>query len=287
MSWPVSLFDSARDNRPRGLDLSYGMLRDLLTSWHDSPGKDHLPAWSPVRYPAGARRSKRAVDVVSCLVYDVDDGMPIEAAAECWRAADHSFVLHTSWSHTPEHPKFRIVLPLFTFVPALQWGRGWRAGLALWRDVCGDEWSPDPACSDSSRLYYLPGSPTSANPARAVVTHAGDLLELDWEGVPVEEPAPRPAPTRWPSTTTGGNLGAEIRRRLNEDPAARRALGRVLGGAVGEELVRRVRCPSCSRPSVWWPVDPARRRSALCNHRNSCGWWGHLDALAYALGVSP
>ena len=285
MSWPVSLFSSARDNRPRGRDLSYGLLSDMLTSWHNCPTKSQLPAWSPVRYPPGARRSKRAVDVVSCLVFDVDDGMPIEAAAECWRGADHSFLLHTSWSHSAEHPKFRIVLPLLEYVPALQWGRGWRAGLALWRDVCGDEWSPDPACSDASRLYYLPGG-ASSETARAVVTHAGDLLDLDWEGVPVEVPTQRPS-VSWPSSTSGGNLEAEIRRRLQRDPAARRALGRVLGGAVGDELVRRVRCPACTRPAVWWAVDPARRKTAVCNHRNSCGWYGQLDALAYALGVSP
>ena len=284
MSWPIALFDSARDNRPRGMDVSYGLLRDLLTSWNDCAGKSDLPAWSPVRYPPGARRSKRAVEVVSCLVFDVDDGMPIAAAVDAWRTADHSFILHTSWSHTADHPKFRIVLPLLEYVPALEWGRGWRAGLALWRSVCGDEWTPDPACSDASRLYYLPGAPGRS--VREVHTHAGDLLELNWAAVPVEVPARRPA-VALPVVVEGGQAERAIRRRLQVDPAARRALGRLLGGAVGEDLIRRVRCPSCSRPSVWWPVDPARRKTALCNHRNSCGWFGQLDTLAYALGVKP
>ena len=287
MPWSVSLFEHARSNRPVNQLRDLDKLRVLLTTWR--PGitsKQQLPAWSPTFYLPGKTRAKTNVYEVSCLVFDLDDGMPVEAAVEIFSGTGHTFLLHTSWSHSTTCSKFRLVFPLWLPVPGLQWDRGWRAAMSWWSDVAGDEWQPDPACSDASRLYYLPAY-RAAQSCRQTHAVRGTFLDLDWQAQPVEAPLPVVPDRPQLQYVSGNAVDRETRRRLRGDAAARRALGRALGGAVGDDLVRHVRCPQCGRADVWWAVRPERRATASCNHKNSCGWFGHLDELALALGVQP
>lgn len=279
------MFDGARSNVPRGRLCNLDELREMLTKWQPGGSKAALPAWSPARYEPGQTRGKANVAEVTCLVFDLDDGMPVEAAVELFSEAGCTFILHTSWSHTPRLHKFRLVFPLMMPVPGLQWPRAWRAALGWWREVCGDEWTPDTACCDSSRLFFLPAYRPEQS-SRRTFAGRGHLLDLDWESVPVE--APRPVVPAGPAhrIVSGARAEKAVRNRLRNDPAARKALGRALGGSVGDELVRHVPCPQCGRRDVWWPVHPDKKKTAECNHRNSCGYHGQLDALAYALGVA-
>ena len=278
----VSLFSSARDNKPKIRRYDEDKLSTLLGTWRPGASKEALPAWSPATFAAGKTRSKSAAESVSCLVLDLDDGMPVEAARDCFGGLGLSVLLHTSWSHTAEVPKWRLVLPLMRPVPALEWPRAWRWALSWWAGIAGDEWTPDTRCSDASRLYFLPA--WRADQPRVTWRVCGWLLDIPWWDVEVEKPAPRAVVER-SSTVSGGRAGAEIRRRLATCPTARAALGRQLRGVVGGGLVRRVVCPGCGRPAVWWLIDPHRKRTAECNHRNSCGWYGRLDDLAYARGM--
>ena len=41
----------------------------------------------------------------------------------------------------------------------------------------------------------------------------------------------------------------------------------------------RVPCPACGRPSAWFWLSPGALSTAQCHHKDSCGWWGHLDEL--------
>lgn len=284
--WTVSLFQSARDNRPEQRLLNLDELRGLLTTWVEGESKSSLPAWSPTWYAPGTTRGKANVEQVTCLVFDLDDGMPVDAARELFSQQGWTFFLHTSWSHSPEVEKFRLVFPLWEMVPAVQWPRAWRAALAMWSEVVGDEWSPDTRCCDASRIFYLPAWRAEQSSRGRFAGRGGSFLELDWQSQPVEAPRPEVPDVPMPRMVTGGRIQAEIRRKLSEDPAARKALGRALGGAVGADLVRGVRCPKCNRRDVWFPVHPDKKRTAECNHRNSCGWFGGLAELALSLGVA-
>lgn len=76
---------------------------------------------------------------------------------------------HKTWSHKPEAPRWRVVIPLVAPVPAVQWREVWlRARAALCPEA-------DPACKDPSRAYWLPShnGGVSANTAR----HEGPLLD--------------------------------------------------------------------------------------------------------------
>lgn len=103
--------------------------------------------------------------------------------------------------------------------------------------------------------------------------------------LPLLCPPPPPPPRRAapPTALPLRQADAERLRRLRWDPGTRERAGLALGGQVvgsGDVIrVRRVRCPSCGRPSVHWFIDPREAPGARCDHRNSCGWAGSVASL--------
>ncbi len=275
-------------------------LVSLLTTWRHYPrpaafpelnGKLSVDCWSPATYPPDcARRKKASVVSVSMAVLDFDDGTTIEEAVRAWQHWD--LIVHTSWGHTDESPRFRLVLPLEDPVPASHWPAAWRWLLTRWEQqaprqesgaLCGH---PDPCCKDASRIYFLPAlRPGQGTRFSGASQGYAGLLHIPWRDLSTT-PSPRAIRPIRPVEVSPRHRDWTIRRRLDEEPAARRALGHVLEGAVGSELVRHVRCPQCGQPSVWWAIQPERRRTATCNHRQSCGWWGWLFDLAILSGLS-
>jgi hypothetical protein len=271
----VSVFRHARDNRPQRLATSWDKLAARLCTApvRRVEQKLDLPAWCPAVWPEGVTRSALTVDAVSCMVLDYDDGTTIDQAHARWRDWPH--VIHTSWSHQHAHHKFRVVLPLEEPVGRDLWPRAWAwaagySGLTI-----------DPKCKDPGRIYFLPAVPRSdapwdcirwEEPSRCLALYERDLPEL-----PLPPPLPPPPPPG-----VGGRRGDPD--PITDDPDARRRVGLALGGRVVERadgaVIRGVTCPSCGRPSVWWPLSPARKRKAECSHRNTCGWTGYPDQLA-------
>lgn len=271
---------------PEFRSLTFAELVELLTRFLVVPElehKLHLPAWAPhqLRKP---HRKLANVESVSCLVYDYDDGTPIQEAHRTW--SDWPHIVHTSWSHTPEHPKFRVVLPLEEPIPVEHYVRAWLWGAERARRQV------DRQCKDASRLFFLPAVPSKAHPRYAKVHDAGGhLLDLrPWGRLP-EDPEvvaarerKRAARRRW----EGRRVPAERRekeaaRLLREDPDARLRAAELLGARVVQRAGGRVAidvvCPACARPDVWFPVDASKMRGAACNHQESCGWRGPLFDL--------
>jgi len=271
-----SAFDGARNPEWSPVCETWADLRWHLLSAPVMPeGTDKLalPAWSPAIF-SGERRSKAAAISLDLLVLDYDDGTPIADAVARWRR--WCGLLHTSWSHTPEVPKFRVVLPLREPIAAQHWDRAWR-----W----ASRWSGqgiDPKCKDPSRIYF-----SSAIPAARVDDYYATSwgyerpwLRIPWEHMPeaVARPAApyRPAPGDY-----SREQGDGARARLLRFPDKRLGLGRAVGGRTRGNRVVGVACPGCARRSVWWLIEPERKFSAECNHKNSCGWTGPLVEVAH------
>jgi hypothetical protein len=67
------------------------------------------------------------VESVSCLVFDGDRVPPDPKRLEsvCW-------IGHTTYSHTPDAPRWRVVIPLAQAVPVTSWRDVWlRPGGAM------------------------------------------------------------------------------------------------------------------------------------------------------------
>lgn len=305
-AWGAVPFKNTFDREIRQRELEWGRLCTLLTTFHVSKDgtKKALPAWSPTIYRPNTTRGKANVEALSCLVLDYDGGTTIESALAAW--GWRRGILHTSWSHTEEHHKFRVILPLAKPVAAEDW-----PGVFAWadrytrrllnpEDVVNVEDYPtmakwesviDVACKDAGRLYYLPALREEGAPHYAAAWVAGDDLPDHYLGhyTPwarqVEEhrarvEAKRRAPAPPKIIHKAAVRDRERANRLRHDPGTRERLGMALGGRVVGDAVRGVLCPRCSRPDVWWLIQPDQKVSASCNHGNSCGWYGSLNELA-------
>ncbi|MCB9681482.1 MAG: hypothetical protein H6733_08425 [Alphaproteobacteria bacterium] len=241
-----------------------------------------LPCWSPVRCLPGTTRGVPAVDVVTCLVLDYDDGTRLDDALAPW--LDWPLVAATTWSHAEDHPRFRIILALETPVPAAAWPDVWAWAAAR---AVGPV---DPACKDPSRLYLLPAVRGERSPYQRVDHDPGGHL-LGVSGCvaqPTRDPS-RASPKPSSPPVSSGRPPADAARRaardvFRVDEGARRRAAAWLEAEVTARRAQRVTCPGCRRPSVWFWLSPGALATAQCHHRQSCGWWGHLDELLDARG---
>lgn len=148
---------SETSGRVRRQVLPLAEFRALLLDHREGPKAG--PCWMPAVF-TGNRRSGATAEEVQVAVLDLDSGQPVDVIAERIRAAGLAAILHTSHSHTPEHPKARVIL-----FPARPWrvadypdtrtaARAYRAGLADLAERLG--LVADPAAMDPARLFFLP-----------------------------------------------------------------------------------------------------------------------------------
>jgi hypothetical protein len=306
--WAVVPFKNTYQKQIDQRWADWDTLVKTLTTFRICETKDRVPAWSPVEYKAGATRGSAGVLSLSCLVLDYDTGAAgIQNALNAW--GSWPGILHTSWSHTKELHKFRVIMPLNKPVAREDWP-GVFAWAERWTRTVEDrdkemsleeylqaDWikTIDPACKDPGRIFYVPAVRSDDWPKFATSwipedrpetflgTYSPWALEVrDYRRRAAELAARRAAP---PKRTTYGSAARSRQAKgsaLKTCPHAREALGVQLGGKVSTDRVGKVMCPKCARPSVWWIINPASKATAECDHLNSCGWWGHLDLLAAA-----
>lgn len=248
--------------------------------------KGSLPCWSPTVYRTGATRGSSGVLFVTCLVLDYDDGTAPADALAPWLG--WPLVAASTWSHSAQAPRFRVVLALEEPVPVEAWGRVWR--WAAERSV-GEI---DPACKDPARMYLLPAVPASGHPYfRLDHDPSGRLLRVEWEALPALQGArPRTGrgsgalqPTRRRNVRARPGLGRRrVRQMLNNERAARERAAEYVGAKLVNGRAEEIACPGCGRESAWFYLEPGRQTTATCDHKNSCGWYGFLDQLLDAHG---
>ena len=136
-------------------------------------------------------------------------------------------------------------------------------------------------------MYLLPAVPAPGAPWETRVHDpGGELLRIDWEALPeapTDLPAPADArPRRAPparNSARADRVRRKARRLLRTDRETRERAAAWVGARIVSNRAEGIECPSCGRPSAWFWLDPGRQSTASCDHKNSCGWWGHLDDL--------
>lgn len=142
--------------------------------------KGDLRVWSPTLYAPGAdKRGGEQVTHLCCIVLDHDDGTDIEDASARWSQYFH--LVHSTWSHTDDKPRFRLVLPLAHLVPVADWARVWswaaqRSGGTV-----------DGALKNPSSHYALPAVP-HLNWPRVAFCRPGAILSPHDEGLVASVP---------------------------------------------------------------------------------------------------
>lgn len=212
---PLALFESVRATSPKRKEMAWDRLRMLLLAHEERAEKDGR-LWSPVSYRSGARRGLAGVEWVTALVLDFDTGARPEDLTATWERLE--YVVHSTFGHTEEHPKWRAVFPLAEMVPAEEWPLHYRQ----MAETLG-QGHADLACSDASRIYFTPSCPPGA--PRFAWGHEGQWLE---PSAYKEEP-----PRRGRSTRLRRPEGGESRvssERLVRDALERSYEGRNLAG---------------------------------------------------------
>lgn len=167
-----TVFDVAVDSVSVDLDTLCGALtrfehKPKLRRKDKDEAKKALRLWSPAWY-SGDRRGSEGVAQLSCLVLDFDGGLQPQQASELF--GEHLHVLHSTWSHRPERPKFRVCLPLAHPVPAADWSRVWEWG----QERVGGR--ADPAPKSPGSTFALPAVVDAEHP-RLGWLQEGPLLD--------------------------------------------------------------------------------------------------------------
>ena len=212
-----------------------------LTTPRPARSKIDAPGWLPVQMvDSETRRRSANVAAVWALVCDLDDDLEgWDVLVDRVRSTGKRAILHTTWSHTPERPRARVVFPLDEAVTADHWTEVWEAG-ARWASSWGAV--VDGKCKDPSRLYFLPALDRARwwevrNEFRGVAVE-GEVLTWRWlvaHHRPPPEPVLPPPPPRASAGRSTRALEAveEGRRRFASIVLARRCEAVVAAGKGG------------------------------------------------------
>lgn len=174
----IAHFSSLNDNRPVREELSWGELRTRLMKFEIRDSKAGS-LWSPVSYTPNTTRGNSNVETVYAAVMDVDQAVEPTYIVQKL-AGTFEFVIHSTFSSTPEHPKFRVVALLGRPCPAAKWPAIWSRISDL---LTGGH--ADPATSDPARAFFWP----SARPDGKTFVYSGRGRPV----VPGDLPPSRPS----------------------------------------------------------------------------------------------
>lgn len=164
----VTLYIGKTSTKPKSQGAkSWSALVPQFTNHRIRPEKDGI-AFAPHKLlPEGSRRNDQ-VECITMAVLDCDNGLPFEHRRDQLQGL--CYAAYSSFSHTSEHPKYRLVLPLLTPVASADWPACF-AGLS--------EQFPgiDPACKDAARLFYLPSCPQEREQDKWAVCEDGAALD--------------------------------------------------------------------------------------------------------------
>jgi P4 family phage/plasmid primase-like protien len=154
----VTAWSSLKDSK------SGTYLETTWDEWFSSSFSEAKPYQGDMRHPGWSAAifepCERAISNVaglSALVLDYDDGGSIESACEHW--GDFYGLIHVTRKHTPDAPRFRIILPFTRVVTPDDYVILWRWAHDIAK-AAGH--TIDPAPKDISRFWYLPGMKSDA-----------------------------------------------------------------------------------------------------------------------------
>lgn len=180
-----NLFDNKTDKRMT-FD-SWDKLEGLLYQLAERPIADKRDAEliNPAVFEEGSTRSnKTVIEWAGWAAVDVDDHVfegDLESELRS-KYGDMYYVCYSTASSTPEHPKFRLVFPLTSSIPADQIKSFWYALQSHLGEI-GDRQT-----KDLSRMYYTPATYGGAD--NFIFTNRGSFID------PFELIAKYPAPVQ-------------------------------------------------------------------------------------------
>lgn len=149
----VSVLLCKKDNSLMPYPCTWDEFRTCFTQECLRTGEKDGEAWIPCSaHDQVGRRCQENMKEAFLLVLDIDTGMALDDVMH--RLAGLEALVHSTYSYTPEHPKWRVILPLATPVPV--------GDLRALFDHMQEHFDGllDAACGhDTARFFYLPSCP--------------------------------------------------------------------------------------------------------------------------------
>ena len=191
LPWSISTFPGMTSVLPSAATVKS---KDALEKMFSQPPvreatfpKKQLPCWSPAIYPENTRRGNAHVESVTALVYDFDHTTDAPSKiSERLRRVGVSFGIHTTWSHRPSEPRYRVILFLTRPLKPEEYSPAWENGLRL----IGYDAGVDRQARNISRHYALPAH-CQGEEYISEVFWEGRLLNTDKISQPSGESKPK------------------------------------------------------------------------------------------------
>lgn len=192
----INFLSCKEDNTLMPFSCTWGDLRTFFAPERLRTGEKDGAAWIPcsAHFKDGLRRQEN-MNKAYLLVLDIDTGMALDDVKR--RLTGLEALVHSTYSYTPEHPKWRVIMPLAEPVPVGE--------LRALFDYMQERFDGllDANCGhDTARFYFLPSCPVG-NETLFVSEHIkGNLLD------PAALLGKRPVDVATTVTPTGKNDSA-------------------------------------------------------------------------------
>lgn len=147
-TWAEFMLRTAEPEVRGDLELDAYLAADKETRNRQKSG----PAWIPALFDPGRGREDADVVEVTALVGDLDSGQ-LQAHQIRERLNGFAHIGHSSYSHSPETPRYRVILPLARPIPPERYNALWE-----WLNHRLDG-ALDPSGRNPGHLYFLPAVP--------------------------------------------------------------------------------------------------------------------------------
>lgn len=268
-------------------------LNTFLTKKRAKVDKKSMVAWTPATFQDKYRKSENCIQM-ALMVFDVDN-LALTGSTEqddtfeqvhstlCVLGLTH--IMHTSYSSTKEHNKFRVIMPLKTHIDPSKWTNVYKAGVEWFKSLFWDNIIDSSTC-DPARAYFT----AYQNDSFMSSFYEGDILDFEAKGDERAEKL-RIEREKWKAKNK-----AEMERReaqnkhlkgkerafsdhrkymyslLNFDFLARQTLATKLGCRIRGNRAEGFICPACNRKdATFFYVEPYIASSFFCGHVKSCG----------------
>lgn len=309
--YKLSIFQHKRDTKPIWKQLpKHELLRWLR---FDCRKNKDGPLFAPAKFKQQSSRKDSNVVNVTMLCFDIDNGTK-------YKEPDHfkyDWISYTTYSHTEEKHKWRLLIPLEKPVISSEWGYAWKAACDLFYEIFPDYKGKkclDPTCKNSSRMYYFPAyHPARVDSKRLACSLKGKLYTLNYDYIIKEEERKkrevesflkfqkakrefeRKNRNSHPSHT---DLVREAKIGYATSSSDRAVLADRIGCSIQGDRATGFTCPDCGRSdATYFYITPVVVRSskgrlvgvnamAYCGHKQSCDMAISLYDLAKFHGLN-
>lgn len=176
---PLVFFAHKRSNKPVAQTLTWPQLCELLTT-HDVRSEKDGKLFSCTVYAPDTTRGNANVLAMTAAVVDLDHDITIDEVRNI--VAPYNAITFSTFSHTNEAPRLRVVMPLMAPVEGADWAQMWPRLNLLFNEKI------DRATKDPARIHYLPSCHDGNKDDSFAEVNTGDWLDINSLPEPQSKP---------------------------------------------------------------------------------------------------